>query len=194
MGVKYERIVRNVCKSTTPFVFEKWEVPANTIFLESELSVGFINYKTFRPGHVLVSPKRIVPTWAELTVEETKDLVILLQQVCQLMQDFYGVGNCNGEKNVKTHPGVCVTLQQGISAGQTVKHLHFHVIPRIPAKPIARVSKMYSLCETVMDQAIDLPVTRLSTFTKYVSRTCAANNCIEVIPSERFYLYSEFGP
>lgn len=70
------------------------------------------------PGHTLVIPRRHVASWFEATPEERAALVDLLDVVkCaldeQLAPDGYNVG-----------------FNDGPAAGQTVMHLHIHVIPR----------------------------------------------------------------
>lgn len=70
------------------------------------------------PGHTLVIPRRQVATWFEATAEEQHALFALVDAVKQgldaeLKPDGYNVGFNVGE-----------------AAGQTVFHLHVHVIPR----------------------------------------------------------------
>lgn len=70
-------------------------------------------------GHCLIIPKRHVQSIFDLTDEELKDLYTVLKQTYDYlinfgyMMDGYNVGiNC------------------GRAAGQTVEHLHIHLIPR----------------------------------------------------------------
>jgi diadenosine tetraphosphate (Ap4A) HIT family hydrolase len=70
------------------------------------------------PGHTLVIPRRLVATWFETTAEEKVaifDLVDVVKEQLdrELRPDGYNVG-----------------LNAGEAAGQTVMHLHVHVIPR----------------------------------------------------------------
>ncbi len=70
------------------------------------------------PGHTLVIPRRLVATWFEATPEEQRALFDLVDEVKrrldeELAPDGYNVGFNVGE-----------------AAGQTVFHLHVHVIPR----------------------------------------------------------------
>jgi diadenosine tetraphosphate (Ap4A) HIT family hydrolase len=44
------------------------------VFATSPLSFAFVNLKPVVPGHVLVSPKRVVPRFADLSEEEVADL------------------------------------------------------------------------------------------------------------------------
>ena len=70
------------------------------------------------PGHCLVVPRRLVVTWDEATAEEQAALMALVSQVkeqlrAELNPDGFNVG-----------------FNEGAAAGQTVFHLHIHVIPR----------------------------------------------------------------
>ena len=71
------------------------------------------------PGHTLVVTRRLVPTWWDATEEERDAVLSLVDEVLRLLDlgyprpDGYNVGFNSGE-----------------AAGQTVPHLHVHVIPR----------------------------------------------------------------
>ena len=70
------------------------------------------------PGHTLVVPRRLVPTWFDATREEQHALLDLVEVVRRALDaerqpDGYNVG-----------------FNAGVAAGQTVLHLHVHVIPR----------------------------------------------------------------
>lgn len=69
-------------------------------------------------GHTLIVPVRHVANWFESSVEEKHAILNLLEQVkeeldIELSPDGYNVG-----------------FNLGRAAGQTVGHLHMHVIPR----------------------------------------------------------------
>lgn len=70
------------------------------------------------PGHTLVVPKREVATWFDATPEEQHAIIKLVATV-KLALD------------AEFHPdGYNVGFNAGEAAGQTVMHLHVHVIPR----------------------------------------------------------------
>lgn len=70
------------------------------------------------PGHTLLVPRRLVSTWFEATREEQHALFDLLDVVRQLIDR-------------ELHPaGYNIGFNSGAVAGQTVMHLHVHVIPR----------------------------------------------------------------
>jgi diadenosine tetraphosphate (Ap4A) HIT family hydrolase len=70
------------------------------------------------PGHTLIVPRRLVATWFDASVDERAALVDLLDVVKQQL-------------DAELHPdGYNVGFNAGEAAGQTVAHLHLHVIPR----------------------------------------------------------------
>lgn len=70
------------------------------------------------PGHVLVSPLRRVCRFNDLTIDETSDLFITVRRVTKMIERVYGATGLN------------VTVQDGGDAGQSVPHVHAHVLPR----------------------------------------------------------------
>lgn len=70
------------------------------------------------PGHTLVIPRRLVATWDGITGPEESALLDLVKTVkAQLRAEFDPDGFNFG-------------VNEGSAAGQTVFHLHIHVIPR----------------------------------------------------------------
>lgn len=54
--------------------FGPYNVDSSQSFAETKLSFAFVNIKPVVPGHVLVSPERIVKSFEDLTSEEVADL------------------------------------------------------------------------------------------------------------------------
>ena len=77
-----------------------------------------MNLKPLLPGHVLVSPRRVVPRLADLTLPEITDLFATVQRVGRMVERVFGASALN------------IAVQDGPDAGQTVPHVHAHVIPR----------------------------------------------------------------
>jgi diadenosine tetraphosphate (Ap4A) HIT family hydrolase len=70
------------------------------------------------PGHTLVIPRRHVGSFFQLTADERMEMLALLDQakadlVNEFKPDGYNIG-----------------INDGAAAGQTVPHLHIHLIPR----------------------------------------------------------------
>ena len=84
----------------------------------SALSAALLDGFPIGPGHCLIVPRRHVGLFFDLTEEEQRDLFALVPAVKKLIEerwkpDAYNVG-----------------LNVGEAAGQTVPHVHLHVIPR----------------------------------------------------------------
>ena len=77
-----------------------------------------MNLKPLLPGHVLVSPRRVAPRLSDLSQSEVMDLFITVQRVGKMIERVYGASSLN------------IAMQDGADAGQSVPHVHTHVIPR----------------------------------------------------------------
>ena len=70
------------------------------------------------PGHSLVIPKRHVGSWFEISREEQIGLLELLNRAKTTLQIEFSPDGYN------------IGINDGPAAGQTVPHLHIHLIPR----------------------------------------------------------------
>lgn len=77
-----------------------------------------MNLKPILPGHVLVSPRRRVPRVADLTPDEATDLFLTVRRVGRMVERVYSASSLN------------IAIQDGVDAGQSVPHVHTHIIPR----------------------------------------------------------------
>jgi len=70
------------------------------------------------PGHTLILPKRHIASIFEATKEEVAALWEALQQArSELLKDF-------------SPDGFNIGINDGLASGQTILHLHIHIIPR----------------------------------------------------------------
>lgn len=70
------------------------------------------------PGHTLIIPRRHIASFFELEPAEREGLMVLLDQARQQLQ-------------AELKPdGFNIGINDGAAAGQTVPHLHIHLIPR----------------------------------------------------------------
>ncbi|MBN3275485.1 FHIT triphosphatase, partial [Polyodon spathula] len=102
----------------TTFRFGQHVVKASAVFLQSELSFALVNRKPVVPGHVLVCPIRSVERFHDLRPEEVADLFQTTQRVSSVVEKHF----CGSS--------LTIAIQDGPEAGQTVKHVHVHVLPR----------------------------------------------------------------
>ncbi|PSC73570.1 Bis(5 -adenosyl)-triphosphatase [Micractinium conductrix] len=100
------------------YLFGPWKIAAEEVFVASPHCFAFVNLKPVVPGHVLVSPKRVVARFAELSPEEVSDLWCLAQRVGSALEPHFGASS------------LTLAIQDGPQAGQTVPHVHVHILPR----------------------------------------------------------------
>lgn len=70
------------------------------------------------PGHTLVIPKRHVGSFFDITEEERAAMFALLDRAVAILKEEFGPAGYN------------IGINDGPAAGQTVPHLHMHLIPR----------------------------------------------------------------
>ena len=88
------------------------------IIASSALSLAFFDGFPVSPGHTLIIPRRHVASFFDLTKDEKKDLLCLLDNVKSIIDE-------------KFHPnGYNIGVNVGEAAGQSVLHVHIHLIPR----------------------------------------------------------------
>ncbi|RJE20296.1 HIT domain protein, partial [Aspergillus sclerotialis] len=88
------------------------------VFHQTPLTFALVNLKPILPGHVLVCPRRRIPRVADLTPAETSDLFLTTRRVGRMVERVYGGTSLN------------IAVQDGVDAGQSVPHVHTHIIPR----------------------------------------------------------------
>jgi diadenosine tetraphosphate (Ap4A) HIT family hydrolase len=88
------------------------------IVLESESILGLWDSFPVSPGHALLVPRRHVDNWSAASSQERVEL-------CTAIIDLKRVI----ERNYQPH-GYNIGINSGEVAGQTIPHLHVHVIPR----------------------------------------------------------------
>jgi len=88
------------------------------IIAENKLAYAVLDNSPVNEGHALIIPKRHFQSFFEATEEEIKAIYSLLHEVKELLDGQYEPQGYNVGVNVGYH------------AGQTIMHLHVHLIPR----------------------------------------------------------------
>jgi diadenosine tetraphosphate (Ap4A) HIT family hydrolase len=88
------------------------------VLAENELAVAVRDVEPAATGHTLVIPKRHSPSFFDLTAEEITACHALLRS--------------ERDQIAKAHrpDGYNIGVNDGASAGQSVQHTHWHLIPR----------------------------------------------------------------
>ena len=86
--------------------------------LENELAIVRFDDFPVNKGHLEVIPKRHVKDWWNTTLEERIAIFNLLDEAKKLVDDEYNPDGYN------------IGINIGEKAGQSVMHLHVHLIPR----------------------------------------------------------------
>lgn len=92
------------------------EIPAAIIY-EDELCVAFRDIAPAAPVHVLLIPRKPIPSIADATAEDAALLAHLMLKVGDIAR---AEGLAEG--------GFRTVLNTGDDGGQTVPHLHIHII------------------------------------------------------------------
>ncbi|MDB5097010.1 MAG: histidine triad nucleotide-binding protein [Cyanobacteria bacterium RYN_339] len=92
------------------------QIPATKV-REDEHTVAFRDINAQAPTHVLVIPKRHVPAFGALTAEDGPLLAHMANAV-----------NAVAEAEGVAGTGFRVVCNNGAHAGQTVDHMHWHVL------------------------------------------------------------------
>ena len=99
------------------------EIPCFKVF-EDDFALAYLDINPFSEGHTLVIPK--AHTTGRLdTPEET--LAALLARVKKVAAHLKTALGCDGFH---------ILQNNGAAAGQTVGHIHFHIVPRRNGDPI----------------------------------------------------------
>ncbi|EDO14916.1 hypothetical protein Kpol_1005p3 [Vanderwaltozyma polyspora DSM 70294] len=103
---------------TKSIYFSKFVV-TEQVFYRTKHSYALVNLKPLVPGHVLVVPlRKDVIGLSDLTFEESQDYFNTLQLIQNFIYWQYKADSLN------------IAIQDGPEAGQSVAHLHTHIIPR----------------------------------------------------------------
>ncbi|PNS16311.1 hypothetical protein CAC42_6418 [Sphaceloma murrayae] len=88
------------------------------VFYTTPHSFALVNLRPLLPGHILVCPHKPHTHLSSLSGPEVSDLFLTVQRLQRTLQRVYKATAFN------------VAIQDGRAAGQSVPHVHCHIIPR----------------------------------------------------------------
>lgn len=92
--------------------------PTRELLTESATCYTLFDKYPVSPGHALVIPKKHIPNYFDLSLHTKTALWLMADRVKELLTERF-------------HPdGFNLGMNVGAAAGQTVPHVHLHIIPR----------------------------------------------------------------
>jgi diadenosine tetraphosphate (Ap4A) HIT family hydrolase len=92
--------------------------PAVEIVAETPTALAILDSFPVNPGHTLIIPRRHVASYFELSTDEQNALWQLVNTTKTLLENRYRPDGFN------------IGINIGETAGQSVMHVHIHLIPR----------------------------------------------------------------
>ncbi len=114
------------------------------VFKETSGMLAVYNIAPILPGHSMVIPKKHVESIYDFSKDEIEEFFTFSQRVTKLLITFF-----NAE-------GFDWSLQESEAAGQSVAHVHLHIIPR-KSNDLKRPGDWYSILEEHRSALIDNP-------------------------------------
>ena len=122
------------------------EIPACKVY-EDENVLAFMDVMPQSDGHVLVIPKVEAANLFEISGPALDKLIQGTQTIARAAQAAFNAD------------GITIMQSNGAAAGQTVPHLHFHVIPRYEGKPLHSHAREMADIRLLTAQAEQLKLT-----------------------------------
>jgi histidine triad (HIT) family protein len=99
------------------------DIPCHRVYEDDE-TLAFMDVMPQSPGHLLVIPKEPSRNLLDADPAVLARLMPVVQKLARAAQDAFEAD------------GITVTQFNEAAAGQTVFHLHFHIIPRYEGQPL----------------------------------------------------------
>jgi histidine triad (HIT) family protein len=119
------------------------EVPSVKVY-EDDKTLAFMDVMPQADGHTLVIPKEVAENIFDLSPEGAAALMETTRKVAKAV------------KKGLDAPGIMITQLNGRPAGQSVFHVHFHIIPRsggvdfrLHAREMEKPEKLKALAEKI---------------------------------------------
>ena len=105
-----------------PLWFGPHAIGPDQVIVRDDLAAAIVNIRPLVPGHTLVITTRPCARFADLTPAEVAALWTLAQRVGR------------GLEALHCADALTFSMQDGAGAGQSVPHVHVHVLPRRPGQ------------------------------------------------------------
>jgi len=105
----------NELNETCPFCNKKI---LTATWLESINFRAVYNLAPVFPGHTLIIPKLHIESMFELNIKELNEMFTFAHKCANILRGEYDSNSFNW------------LIQDGVDSGQTISHLHLHIIPR----------------------------------------------------------------
>lgn len=92
------------------------EIPCNAVY-EDDSTLAFMDIMPQADGHTLVIPKQAAADLFELEDDAAADLIVKVKTIAAAVKRAMGTD------------GITIFQLNGSAAGQTVPHIHFHILP-----------------------------------------------------------------
>jgi histidine triad (HIT) family protein len=93
------------------------EIPSHRVY-EDDLTLAFMDVMPQADGHTLIIPKVEAENLLDTPPEALSAVVLTTQRVARAVRKAFDA------------PGILIAQLNGLTAGQSVFHMHFHVVPR----------------------------------------------------------------
>jgi histidine triad (HIT) family protein len=101
------------------------EIPCVKVY-EDEHVLSFMDIYPQAPGHTLVVPREPVRNALEMTDGALQAAIVRVKRIA------------NAVNTALKPDGIVITQFNGAPAGQTIFHVHFHIIPRMDGEALGR--------------------------------------------------------
>ena len=93
------------------------EIPSHRVY-EDDVTLAFMDVMPQADGHTLIIPKVEAENLLDTPPEALSAVVLTTQRVARAVRKAFDA------------PGILIAQLNGSTAGQSVFHMHFHVVPR----------------------------------------------------------------
>lgn len=114
------------------YKFQNMIIDSANVFYRTRYSYAFVNHRPVLEGHVLLSPLRVCEKFTDLTKAELADLMQSVQKIEKMLERVHG------------NNSTTITVQDGPDAGQSVYHVHVHILPRKPTDFGGNIDRIYA--------------------------------------------------